>query len=272
MVFTALRSLHVRATSRNAFTSLIRSPISLSSSRALHTVPRIANQAVYEKNGIEGLYSKEGFRDVWTDHQQSLVDDLSRLTAETEHETRTPFGIMLNTAKDQLEAATFNFASQVHNNHMFIQALRPETSNNTKPSLLLRAAIDREFGSLENLKTELFETAEFHFGNGWLFLVEGDNKSLYLQFSYAAGSPYFIGRSQVYDLNLPMDEQVEQELNDIKLDLNENARVYPMPLIAINLWENAYITDFSVAGKAAYLEKVWNCLDWDVISGRLYSA
>lgn len=243
-----------------------------SSARSVHTVPRITNQAQYEQAGIEGLYSPQGFRDVWTDYQQSLVDDLSRATAETEHETRTPFAIMLNTAKDQLEASTFNFASQAHNNHVFIQALRPAATNNTKPSLALRASVDREFGSLEALKAEFMELALSHFGNGWVFLVEGDNKSLYLQFSYAAGSPYFIGRSQVFDLNLPMDEHVEQELGDMKQDLNENAKVYPMPLIAVNLWENAYITDFSVAGKAAYLEQVWNCLDWDVISARLFSA
>ena len=270
MAFTSLRSIQtgLRASARLI---IMRSAV-LTPCRSLHAIPQISNQAEYEQKGIEGLYSKEGFRDVWTDYQQSLVDDLSRLTAETEHETRTPFGIMINTVKDQLQAATFNFASQAHNNHMFVQALRPEASNNTKPSLALRAAIDREFGSLDNLKARIFEMSENQFGNGWLFLVEGDNKSLYLQFSYAAGSPYFISRSQVYDLNLPMDAQVEQELNDIKLDLNENARLYPVPLIAINLWENAYITDFSVAGKSAYLEKVWNCLDWDVISARLYSA
>lgn len=270
MAFTCLRSLQsgLRASTRLNLTSIAGT----TSCRRLHAVPRITNQSLYEQKGIEGLYSPAGFRDVWTDYQQSLVDDLSRLTAETEHETRTPFGIMLNTAKSQLDAATFNFASQAHNNHMFVQALTPEASNNTKPSLALRAAIERDFGSLETLKEELFAMAESHFGNGWLFLVEGDSKALYLQFSYAAGSPYFIGRSQVYDLNLAMDEAVEGELSAMKQDLNDNTQVFPMPLIAINLWENAYITDFSVAGKHAYLEKVWNCLDWDVISSRLYSS
>lgn len=266
----SLRSLQsgVRGTSAAARLLSIARPVSR---RSLHVVPRLPNQSQYESQGIEGLYSPTGFRDVWTDYQQSLVDDLSRLTVETANETRTPFAIMLNTAGDQLEAATFNFASQAHNNHMFVQALRPEAQNNTKPSLQLRAAIERDFGSLEELKAEFLAVAESHYGNGWVFLVEGDNKSLYFQYSYAAGSPYFIGRSQVYDLNMAIDEAVEEELAAMKQDVDDKVRVFPMPLLAVNLWENAYITDFSVAGKSAYLEKVWNCLDWEVISNRFFS-
>jgi len=240
--------------------------------RSLHTVPRIRNQELYQQKGIPGLYSSQGFRDVWSDYQQALVDDLSRATAETENETRTPFAIMLNTAKDQLQAATFNFASQAHNNHMFVQALTDATTNETKPSLALKTVIERDFGSLEELKAQIFSYALSSYGNGWLFLIEDQEKRLYLQFSYAAGNPYFLGRAQTFDLNIPMDAEVERELRDTKADIDSNARPYPVPLIALNLWENAYLADYGVAGKEQYLNKVWDALNWDVISERLFIA
>lgn len=244
--------------------------------RSIHLVPKLANQAAYEQEGIAGLYSREGFRDVWTEYQQYLVDELSRQTAETEHETRTPFGIMLNTAEKQLDAATFNYASQAHNNHLFVEALQAssngEAANVTKPSPRLAEAIDASFGGLEYLKKDIlaFAAAPENLAAGWIFLVEDDDKSLYLTYCFQAGSPYFVSRSQAYDLNTVMSKETSETLDNIKLDILDKARTYPMPLLAINCWQHAYITDYSVAGRSQYVEKVWDCLNWDVISKRYY--
>ncbi|VVT50320.1 mitochondrial 37S ribosomal protein mS42 [Magnusiomyces paraingens] len=240
--------------------------------RSIHNLPLLANQATYEQQGIPGLYSKEGFRDVWTEYQQYLVDELSRETAETEHETRTPFGIMLNTAASQLDAPVFNFASQAHNNHLFVEALNSPLTNQTRPSPKLLEAIQKYFEDLDTLKADIIELATLpeNLAPGWVFLVEGDDKSLYLTYAFQAGSPYFAGRSQAFDLNTPMSKEIEETLDSIQLDVLEKAPTYNMPLIAINCWDVAYITDFKVAGREAFIEKVWKSLNWDVINKRFY--
>lgn len=282
---TAATAAQARSSSKLlSRSSLILSPSQfinnkLSQQRSIHNLPQIANQLQYEQQGIPGLYSKEGFRDVWTDYQQLLVDELSRQTAETENETRTPFGIMLNTAERELDASIFNYASQAHNNHLFVEALRPSAlpdgahvTNSTKPSPKLLQAIEKNFGSFEGLKEDILATVTSpeYLGAGWLFLIEGDDKSLYLQYCFQAGSPYFVGRSQPYDLNVPLDKATSDELDNIKLDILDKARSYPMPLIAINCWEVAYTADYSTTGRETFIENVWNSLDWDIISKRYY--
>lgn len=254
---------------RNMSLRAFRAPTTLS--RLIHTVPKLAHQAEYESQGIPGLYSPSGFQDVWTQYQQVLVNSLSRMTADTEHETRTPFGVMLNTARDRLQAGTFNVASQAHNNHLFVQALRPSAGNETRPSVALDRVIVRDFGSLEALKQEVFTLAQESVGNGWLFVVEAADKHLYLQFSNGAGTPYFVGRQQLYNLNTPMSAEIEETLDEVRASLDAKEHIYNMPLLCINLWENAYITDFGIDGKQKYLESVWNSLNWDVISARHFN-
>lgn len=77
-------------------------------------------------------------------------------------------------------------------------------------------------------------TDPLYLGAGWLFLVEDYQKSIHLQYSFQAGSPYFPGKTQVFDLNVPVTDEVNQQLEDIKADVEEKANAYSMPLIAIN--------------------------------------
>lgn len=272
-------------TTRSVLRSMARRPAlmaggSSSSTRQIHHLPALSNQSRFEAEGIAGLYSPAGFRNVWTEYQQYLVDELSRQTAETEHETRTPFGIMLNTAEKMLDASLFNHASQAHNNHLFMEALRPAKGSNTshdtnptQPSAALLKRIEETFGSLEGLKEEVLDiaTGPYTLGAGWIFLVETDSKMLDLVHTFQAGSPYFAGRSQQNDFNLAVSSEAVEELEQIKTDiLDKQSKEYTMPLLAINLWEVAYLADYGVGGRAEYVNNVWKALDWDVINKRFY--
>lgn len=40
------------------------------------------------------------------------------------------------------------------------------------------------------------------------------------------------------------------------------------PLLALKVWEHAWVEDFGVDGKEKYLEALWEKINWDVVSSR----
>lgn len=76
------------------------------------------------------------------------------------------------------------------------------------------------------------------FGSGWAWLVLTPDGDLKLTKSANAGNP-------IFDMNTP--------------------------LFTIDVWEHAYYID-NKNDRAAYIEKLWNIVDWDIISLRLERA
>jgi Fe-Mn family superoxide dismutase len=239
----------------------------------IHTVPQLVRGNLFQREGIKGLYSAQGFKIAWTDYQKHLVDRLTELTIETENETRPPLHIVMNTAQKSDQAHVFNFASQALNNHLFFEALVEPESNRTQPSPALARKIDQQFGGLDALRQEMLFQADTLLGHGWVFLVENADKSLSIQTSYNAGTPYDVSRAQMYDLNGgAVTNETLSSLEDIETINAEGEKNFVVPLLALNIWEHAYIPDYSVAGRADYLEKLWSSINWDVVSSRYFAG
>jgi len=105
------------------------------------------------------------------------------------------------------EAKLFNNASQVWNHGFYWNSLTPSAG---KPSDKLQQAIDRDFGSIDALKTQLAEKATGHFASGWAWLVADDGK-LSVVDTHDAVSPFSEGKGN--------------------------------PLLTIDVWEHAYYLD-----------------------------
>jgi Fe-Mn family superoxide dismutase len=218
---------------------------------------------------VPGLYSPLGFQTAWTDYQQFLTQRLSALTVGTANETRFPFYITLNTSKDQTQQRIFNVASQAHNNHFFFQQLG-ESGNHTRPSRTLEARINEQFGSLEGLKALFVDASDSLVGQGWVFLVESADKKLDLLVLNNSGTPYAFNANQSLDLNGPIDKDDYEALEAMKQDLRDGVQDYTLPLIGISLWDQSYLVDYGIDGKKQYVEKVFECLNWDVINKRVF--
>lgn len=248
----------------------VQSSISQASKRGIHTVPKLPNFARYSQDGIKGLYSAGGFNTAWTQYQKFVVDKLNELTIETENETRVPFQILLNTARKSDQAHVFNHASQAYNNHLFFEALTDADTNKTEPSRALLQKINQTFGDLDGLRQEILFEADTLMGYGWVFLVEAVDKNLHIMSSYNAGSPFTASRAQMFDLNNAVSEKTEEDLEIIKSSVDVNEKNYAIPLLAVNVWEHAYLPDYSFNGKADYLENWWKAIDWNVVSSRYF--
>lgn len=117
--------------------------------------------------------------------------------------------------------------------------------------------------------------AEGMCGNGFVWLIEGPKKTLYVVATYNAGTPYDFARRQNTDLNSPTSfnriENVLQKRDRIR-QVPQVGPSWPLPLLCINTWEHAYIYDYGVGGKAQYFENWWKSIDWMVVEERLSPA
>ncbi|KAM9900577.1 hypothetical protein OXX69_009039 [Metschnikowia pulcherrima] len=240
--------------------------------RMLHDVPVLKNHDKFAQNGIEGLYSPAGYATAWSDYQKLLTTSLTLNTVGTRHEGRTPFQLLLSTAKRTTDQHIFHYASQAHNNHFFFEQLTDKThAATTRPSRFLLERITG-ISSLESLKKEIVRLAEAAEGQGWVFLVENPDKSFKLMLCNNDGTPYYHGKNQSLDLNGNIDPQTYEELTQVKQRGAAGELDFTLPVLAVNFWDVAFLTDYGITGKSAYLEKVFDCINWEVINKRMFQV
>lgn len=239
--------------------------------RGIHTVPKLKHNAVWQKAGIDSLYSAEGYKIAWTDYQTYLTVNLSLTTSGTDLEQKNAFQTLLTTGGLNHQTPVFHYASQAHNNDFFFRGLvRNPLENSSVPSRHLTEKINQSFGSLDGLKQELIgRAAEFN-NNGWAFVVEKPDKKLEVVLLNNEGSPYFYNRNQSTNLNGPISLQQYTKLVADQENVNSQVRDYTLPLLAISLWDHAYLYDYGVDKKKEYLENAWRAIDWDVVSSRVF--
>lgn len=160
-------------------------------------------------------------------HHKAYVDKTNEAIADTD---------LARAAVNEIVRASlgnpklFNNVSQVWNHGFYWNSLTPEK---TSPDANLRAAIVRDFGSLDALKEKLAAAAVGHFASGWAWLVSEGGK-LAVKDTHDAHSPF-----------------------------SEDAGV---PLLTIDVWEHAYYLDVQNK-RPEYVKRVLDqVLNWNFAS------
>ncbi|ODV78685.1 manganese superoxide dismutase [Suhomyces tanzawaensis NRRL Y-17324] len=244
------------------------------SKRSIHEVPKLRNEEKYIANGIEGLYTPSGFQTAWSDYQKFLTLNLTLHTNGTENELRTPYQILLKTAKQTTQQHIFHYASQAHNNHFAMEQLTDKTeASKTRPSrALMEKLAFQDIPDLETFRERMLLLADSSFGQGWVFLVELPDKSLRIMRCNNDGTPYYFAKNQSLDLNGGVDEGSFEYLNSLNVRAKSNEKDWTLPILAINCWDVSYIKDYGMTGKADYLANFWDCINWDVVNKRLFQV
>lgn len=139
------------------------------------------------------------------------------------------------------------------------------------PATLLRYIPDT-FSSPEAMKIELLATAEAMFGCGWVWLVLDHNKRFRILCTYNAGTPYGLShRRQDTDMNTGQTLGNDYT-TQIRLASRPGGTQNYLPLVNINCWEHAWLTDYGIGGKRQYLEAWFKAVDWGFVESRLGSA
>lgn len=164
-------------------------------------------------------------------HHQTYIDNLNKLIAGTDLESKTLEEIIADTKDQADKVAIFNNAAQSYNHSFFWQSLKP----NTQISSELLALIESSFGSLDNFYNEFKTIASSQFGSGWAWLVK-------------TGSVLEIVKTS--NANQP----------DFKVS---------KPLLVVDVWEHSYYLDYQNR-RPDYLEAVLrNLLNWDFAQANL---
>ncbi len=160
-------------------------------------------------------------------HYAGYVGKLNELVIDT------PFADQpLEDIVQSADGALYNNAAQAWNHELFFEQLSPQPQR--EPSPELRAAIDRDFGSLDALRTRMNQAAAGLFGSGWVWLATDSDGHLSILAEPNAGNPLRHGL---------------------------------IPLLGLDVWEHAYYIDYRNR-RADAVAALWNVIDWACVSDR----
>ena len=139
----------------------------------------------------------------------------------------------LSSVSDEaLRNALQNNGGGFYNHNLYFSVMSPKKG--TKPSPALAEAINRDFGSLENLVETLQNLALGQFGSGWAFLSVDKEGKLYA--------------TKAANQNNPFMEEGQHT-----------------PILGIDVWEHAYYLRYKNL-RGDYLKNFFEVLDWEKVS------
>ena len=192
------------------------------------TEPRFVPQDLaYAYDALEPAISGETMHYHHDKHYAGYVAKLNELILDTPFAGQALEDIVLSA-----DGAIFNNAAQAWNHEFFFEELSPKPQK--EPSNELLEAVNRNFGSFDELKIRMAQAAAGLFGSGWVWLAENGSGELVVVGEQNAGNPMCRGMK---------------------------------PLLAIDVWEHAYYIDYRNR-RADAVNALWDIVDWRVVEDR----
>jgi len=192
----------------------------------------------YANNALEPHIDKDTMEIHHDRHHQAYVDNLNKAIAGTDAEGLSLEEINKNISK--YPAAVRNNGGGHFNHKLFWTILGPNAGG--VPTGDLATAIDATFGSFAELKTQLQAAGATRFGSGWAWLIVKADGSLAVTSTPNQDNP-----------------------------LMDVAEVKGTPILGIDVWEHAYYLKFQNK-RPAYLEEIFNVINWDAVAQRYAEA
>ena len=163
-------------------------------------------------------------------HVQTYVDNLNKaLESQPDYQTWPLERLLYNLEQlpREIQAPVRNNGGGVYNHNLYFSIMAP--GGRPLAEGTLKAAIDRDFGSVDALLAQLKAAGLSVFGSGWAWLV-ADNS----------------GRLSIYR-SPNQDTQIPANLT---------------PVINLDVWEHAYYLKVQNR-RAEYIDNWFNVIDWD---------
>lgn len=182
----------------------------------------------YAKTELAPLFNEEQMNYHYDKHHKAYIDNLNKFI-ETDSSLK---GKSLEEITVTSTGGIFNNAAQAWNHTFFWLNIAPKGKGG-KPSSELEVAINRDFGSLDELKTKFVDGGVKTFGSGWIWLCTDSSGKLSLVSTSNAAVPF-----------------------------TNNG---PAPIMVADVWEHAYYVDYRNA-RQKYLEVMFDQVDWNFVS------
>ncbi len=171
-------------------------------------------------------------------HHNAYVTNLNAAIKDSEWDSKTIEEILANISK--LAPAVRNNGGGHFNHDLFWSIMGPNAGGN--PTGDLAAAIDKTFGSFDELKKQMAAAGTTRFGSGWAWLIVKSDKTLAVCSTPNQDNP----------------------LMDI-------AEVKGTPILGIDVWEHAYYLKYQNK-RPDYLAAIWNVINWNAVADRYANA
>jgi Fe-Mn family superoxide dismutase len=187
-------------------------------------------------------------------HHAAYVANLNKAVTEMEHDKMISVENLLKDLShvpEKIRTAVRNNGGGHYNHSLFWQMMKKNGGG--EPTGDLAKAIDADFGSFSNFKTQFTEAATKVFGSGWAWLVF-DGKELKIE--------------SMPNQDSPISPSIQPtEINDNmgrKLTM-----IHPSqpPLLGLDVWEHAYYLKYQNK-RADYIAAWFNVVNWDFVSDR----
>lgn len=182
----------------------------------------------YAEDALEPHMSSETLSLHHGKHHATYVQKLNGLIEGTEFADKPLVEIAAKAS-----GGIFNNGAQAWNHAFFWHCLSPNGGGD--PSGDLAAAIQRDFGSVDDLRERFSEALTTLFGSGWVWLAKSPDGQLVIESKSNAGNPLTEGK---------------------------------LPLLTCDMWEHAYYVDYRNE-KKKYVDAFWKLVNWDFAAENL---
>lgn len=235
---TAGKAGMVAGFSGTALTSLAKGAASPDlSNRIKDTIPYKQEPLPYSFSALEPSIDARTMEIHYTKHAAGYAKNLEEAVG-AEH---------LDTEKVKLEellASVSKYSTKMRNNagghynHSLFWKLMTPPGKTDQPSSGLRTAIQRDFGSLDELKTKFEDAGKTRFGSGWAWVIVNEDKKLAV-------------------VSTPNQDNPLMDISEVKGE----------PLFGLDVWEHAYYLKYQNK-RPDYINAWWNVLNWNFVNER----
>ena len=194
-----------------------------------YTLPKLP----YSYDALEPYIDARTMEIHYTKHHQGYVDNLNKaLLAYPDLNELDVVDLLkrLHTLPSLVQTAVRNQGGGHANHSFFWNIMQNSVGKNFYPGLI-RAAIDRSFGSFLKFQELFNKEAMGRFGSGWAWLVVDKGGGLLITSTANQDSPYLEGH---------------------------------IPLLGLDLWEHAYYL-FYQNRRIDYVAAWWSVVNWDQV-------
>jgi Fe-Mn family superoxide dismutase len=193
----------------------------------------------YKYDALENVIDARTMEIHYTKHAASYSKALKEAVTAENASGKTVENILAGISKYSVKMR--NNAGGHYNHEMFWQCMQPKTSDN-QPTGTLLTAIEKNFGSFANFKTQFSDAGKNRFGSGWAWLYRDASKNLKI------GST-------------PNQDNPLMDVSEIK----------GFPLLGLDVWEHAYYLKYQNK-RPDYIENWWNVVNWLYVQKRFDAA
>lgn len=184
----------------------------------------------YAVNALEPFIDAETMTLHHDKHEQAYVNNLNAAMNQVpELKSKSLEELLANPRQipKNLRKTILNNGGGVYNHNFFWFCMSPTGGGN--PNANIGEAIEKQFGSYENFKTEFEKAALSVFGSGWAWLLSDSKGNL------------FITTTANQDTPIPLNKY---------------------PIIGLDVWEHAYYLKYQNR-RNEYISAFWNIVNWD---------